>query len=378
MTDAWGRNPKSTVAIMDSSSKRKQGSRRPALLAEGLEERRLLSGRALDFKFVNHGRAADVGTTASSQSHSNVTQAIAQRAALRFAAAAKAELSRMALLATKHLAGHAPATMPTASPNMPVSPTSTSAPVTSPPSSPTAPPTTTTTAGAISTTSTPAASASPVAAAIPVPILPPSTTAVPVVATPVNPGGPMMPVTSTPAILTPPPVQGNTATFQLWTDEQAIQAKSQATPAMATAIANDIQALSSQIRTVPGQSQLQALGSELTATGVTPATAQLSTLQTDYKAMLTSMGITNTALITQTFNDIETYVSAAGVTAADLATLAADLKAAGLPPGTTMPGTLSCTLPALLTPTVTTQGQVQFLVPPTNMPTTVTVWTATS
>jgi hypothetical protein len=364
---------------MDSLSKRKQGSRRPALLAEGLEERRLLSGRALDFKFVNQGRAADVGTPAPSQSHLSVTKAaIAQRAALRFAAAAKAELSREALLATKHLAGHAPTTVATASPNMPVSPTSTSAPVTSPPTSPTAPPTTPTTAGTISTTiGTAAPSAPPVAAAIPVPLAPPTTTSVPAVAAQITSSGPMIPVASTPALVTTP-VQGNPATFQLWTDEQAIQAKSHATADMATAIANDINALSAQVRTAPGQAQIQALGSELTATGVTPATAQLSTLQTDYTAMLTSAGVTNTTLITQTFNDIETYVSAAGVTAADLATLAADLQAAGLPPGTTMPGTLSSTLPALLTPTVSTQGQVVFLVPPTNMPTTVTVWTATT
>jgi hypothetical protein len=189
----------------------------------------------------------------------------------------------------------------------------------------------------------------------------------------------MIPVTSTPALLTPPPVQGNpSATSQLWIDEQGIQAKSQATPAMATAIANDINQLSSLVRTAPGQSQLQTLESDLTAAGATPTTAQLTTIQADYLAMLTSTGVTNTTLITQTFNDIETYVSAAGVTAADLATLAADLNAAGLPPGTTMPGTLSSTLPNLLTPTVTTQGQVAFLVPPTNMPTTVTVWTATT
>jgi hypothetical protein len=351
---------------MDSSSKRKQGSRRPALLAEGLEERRLLSGRVLDFKFVYHGRAADVGTPTSSPSHPNVTQALAQRAALRFAAAAKAELSREALISARHLGSHARTTGATASPNMPVSTTGTMAPISDPSGPSTPSPTTPTPAGT--------ASATPAAVTTP-PSVPgtttPTTTATPV-ATTVNPGGPMLQVTSGTMQVS------QAATLQLWTDEQGVQAKSGATPDMATAIANDIKALSSQVRTAPGQSQLTTLESDLAAAGVTPTAAQLTTIQADYLAMLTSTGVTSTSLITQTFNDIETYVSAAGVTASDLAMLAADLKAAGLPPNTVMPGDLSTTLPDLLVPTSTAPGQVVFRVPPTNMPTNTTVWTATT
>jgi hypothetical protein len=340
---------------MDSSSKRKQGSRQAAPQAEGLEERRLLSGRVLDFKFVYHGKAAEVGTPTSAHAHPNATKAIAQRAALRFAAAS-AEASKAALLAAKHPAIHALGTAANSS-----STTSTTTSATNPPSSPTAPTTTPTPAGATTTSATIVPVSSP-----PTPTPTPPPPPAPVV-TAVAQSGTMLPAGSAAAMT------------QLWSDEQAIQAKSHATVDMVNAISKDIQTLATEVRIAPGQSQLQTLGSDLTAAAsATPTTGQLTAIQVDYTAMLNSMGVTDSVLIAKTFNDVETYVSATGITAADIATLAADLTAAGLPANTTMPGDLSCTLPGLLIPTAPAPGQVVFRIPPTNMPTNVTSWTSTS
>jgi hypothetical protein len=121
-----------------------------------------------------------------------------------------------------------------------------------------------------------------------------------------------------------------TAFGQLKTDEGAIHDKSQVTPALQAAFRNDLTALGKETTKTPGASQILALKSDLaTVEGTLPTSGQLATIQTDFTAVLTSAGVTDTAGVTKTFSDLNALLAATNIGSGDISTLTADLKAAG-------------------------------------------------
>ena len=138
---------------------------------------------------------------------------------------------------------------------------------------------------------------------------------------------------------TPAPTQAQVAAFtQLTTDAQAIHDKSTVTPVMLAAVRNDFTAIEKDATTAPDATKLSALQADLKANaGAIPTDVQKAQTQADFKAVVLSEGVTDTALIDKTIADTNVIVVASNVNADDLAKLAADRTAAGLPAGTGMP-----------------------------------------
>ncbi len=135
---------------------------------------------------------------------------------------------------------------------------------------------------------------------------------------------------------------------QYQTDVKSIYDKSQVTPALQSALTNDLQAISKAATTAPDQTKVLALQSDLqTLAGSLPTTAQLTTLQADFTAAVNSEGVTNTTQINQTFADLNALIAATNVTATDITTLTNDLKAAGLSTATPLMPPLGVNLDVL-------------------------------
>ena len=128
------------------------------------------------------------------------------------------------------------------------------------------------------------------------------------------------------------PTQAQMAAFkQLSTDMQAIHDKSTVTPVMEAAARKDFEAIHKDATTAPDATKLAALQADLKATaGTIPTDAQKAQAVADFKAVVASEGVTDTALIDKTLADVDTIVAASNVNADDLAKLAADRTAAGL------------------------------------------------
>lgn len=169
-------------------------------------------------------------------------------------------------------------------------------------------PTTTPTAitPATTTTTTTTSDASP-----PAPGSPPGNAA--------NPGGPMVPASNP---------QLTTDLQKLQTETHAILAKSQVTVAQMVALQDDLQSIAKAETSAPSQATVQAFQTDLQGiSGTLPTDAQKTQLETDYKAMLQSAGVTDSTLIDKAISDSEAIVTASGITSDDLANLAADRKA---------------------------------------------------
>jgi hypothetical protein len=122
-----------------------------------------------------------------------------------------------------------------------------------------------------------------------------------------------------------------TALKQYQADVQKIADGSQVTPALESALTTDLQTLNKAATTAPDQTKILALESDLkTFAGSVPTSDQLATLQTDFTAVVNSEGVTDQTTISQTFTDLNALIAATNITTADITTLTADLKAAGM------------------------------------------------
>jgi hypothetical protein len=127
---------------------------------------------------------------------------------------------------------------------------------------------------------------------------------------------------------TTPPTQLQTDLKKLQTDLQAINDKSQVTPALLAAVRNDAQKIQSEATTAPSQTTLSTLESDVKAlNGQLPTSAQTTQLDSDFTAVVQSEGVTDSSLISQTISDIAAVVAATNITSSDLSTIAADQKA---------------------------------------------------
>jgi hypothetical protein len=119
------------------------------------------------------------------------------------------------------------------------------------------------------------------------------------------------------------------AEFQkLQTDTQAIQAKSQVTPAETTALRDDFKAINKAATSPPSPTAVQTFQNDLKSLqGTLPTDAQRAQLESDFKAVVNSRGVTDQTLIDKTISDAEAIVASSNITSADLATIAADQKA---------------------------------------------------
>jgi hypothetical protein len=115
---------------------------------------------------------------------------------------------------------------------------------------------------------------------------------------------------------------------KLRTDLQAINDKSQVTPALIAAVRTDVQTIQKDTTSKPDQTQVTTLENDVKAlNGQLPTDTQKTQLETDFTAVIQSEGITDQTLISQTISAIEAVVKATNLTSADLATIAADRKA---------------------------------------------------
>jgi hypothetical protein len=115
---------------------------------------------------------------------------------------------------------------------------------------------------------------------------------------------------------------------KLQTDQQAIQDKSQVTPAELAAVRTDLQALQKDVTSKPDATAVTTLDDDIKAlNGQLPSATQTAQLTTDFTAVLTSEGVTDQTLITQTISDIQAVATSSNVTADDLTTIAADQAA---------------------------------------------------
>ncbi len=136
---------------------------------------------------------------------------------------------------------------------------------------------------------------------------------------------------------------------KLHADEQAIEDKSQVTPAMQAKVRDDIKAIKGAETTTPDPAAVATLQKDIQAAQSAvggPTAAQLAQIQADQGAVSKSQGV-SAALVGQLDADQKAIVTASGVTDADRATLAADRKAveadfaaqAAAPPATAIPVT---------------------------------------
>ena len=115
---------------------------------------------------------------------------------------------------------------------------------------------------------------------------------------------------------------------KLHTDLQAINDKSQVTPALLAAVRKDFQTIQSDATTKPDQTKLNTLSTDVSnLKGTLPTSAQVTQLENDFTAVLNSEGVTDQTLISKAISDIQAVVQATNVTQDDLTTLAADQQA---------------------------------------------------
>jgi hypothetical protein len=114
---------------------------------------------------------------------------------------------------------------------------------------------------------------------------------------------------------------------KLNTDMQAIQDKSQVTPALLAAVRTDVQGLQKESTSAPTRATLTTLGNDLSALGgATPDFTQ-GALKADLEAALKSAGVSDAALESTLETDLNAVAAAMDVTSSDVATIQADLKA---------------------------------------------------
>lgn len=125
-----------------------------------------------------------------------------------------------------------------------------------------------------------------------------------------------------------PPVdntQLKTDLTKLQTDIHDILAKSQVTVAQTVALQDDFKAIDKAATTAASQDALKAFQDDVKAIGDSlPTDDQKAKLVSDFTALVNSRGVTDQTLIDKTVADAEAIVAASGVTADDLAKLAAD------------------------------------------------------
>jgi hypothetical protein len=123
----------------------------------------------------------------------------------------------------------------------------------------------------------------------------------------------------------------STAFQKLQTDTQAIMDKSQVTPALQATLRDDLQAISKAATTAPDEAKLLALQSDiLSDAGTLSTSAKIATLGDDFAAVVASEGVTDATLAPKAISDLNAVIAATGINSGDIATLTADLKAAGL------------------------------------------------
>ena len=136
---------------------------------------------------------------------------------------------------------------------------------------------------------------------------------------------------TTPAKPQQPPVdntQLKTDLTKLQTDVHDILAKSQVTVAQTVALQDDFKAIDKAATTAASQDALKAFQDDVKAIGDSlPTDDQKAKLVSDFTALVKSRGVTDQTLIDKTVADAEAIVAASGVTADDLAKLAADRQA---------------------------------------------------
>jgi hypothetical protein len=126
---------------------------------------------------------------------------------------------------------------------------------------------------------------------------------------------------------------------KLQTDLQAVQDKSQVTPALLAAARNDFQKIQAATTSKPDQTKLATLTADIKSlAGKLPTADQTTQLTADFTAVLESEGVTDQALITQAITDIQAVATASNITADDLSTLAADRAAIEADQASNAPG----------------------------------------
>lgn len=114
---------------------------------------------------------------------------------------------------------------------------------------------------------------------------------------------------------------------KLGTDLQAIQDKSQVTPALLAAVRGDVQVIQKASTSAPTQASLTTLKNDLTAlNGATPDFTQ-GALKADLEAALTSAGVSDATLQSKLEGDLNAVAAAMNVTPSDVAAIQADLNA---------------------------------------------------
>jgi hypothetical protein len=143
------------------------------------------------------------------------------------------------------------------------------------------------------------------------------------------------------------PSQLQTDLQKLRTDLQAINDKSQVTPALIAAVRTDVQTIQKDATSKPDQTKVTTLENDVKAlNGQLPTDTQKTQLETDFTAVIQSEGVTDQTLISQTISAIEAVVKATNITSADLATIAADRKAIQTNLGSSGTGTTTSDDPA--------------------------------
>ncbi|MFO0951459.1 MAG: hypothetical protein U0835_09975 [Isosphaeraceae bacterium] len=131
---------------------------------------------------------------------------------------------------------------------------------------------------------------------------------------------------------------------QLQTDLHDIQAKSDVTQRQRVALADDFKAIAKATTGTPSTDAVTALNNDIKAlNGLLPTADQQTQIETDYKALLKSQGVTDDTLIDKTIADLKAVVTSSNVTNDDLTKIIADRKAiaAALTPTTDTTGNTS-------------------------------------
>ena len=114
---------------------------------------------------------------------------------------------------------------------------------------------------------------------------------------------------------------------QLQSDMQTIYDKSQVTPALLSAVRNDIQGLQKESTSAPSQSSLSTLETDLEALNGATTDFTQGTLNTDLTAVLTSAGVNDATLEATLASDLNAVATAMNVTSTDVSTIESDVKA---------------------------------------------------
>jgi hypothetical protein len=151
-----------------------------------------------------------------------------------------------------------------------------------------------------------------------------SSTATP---TPSGPGGMMAIMPASGGAVSPEMTSDPVALAKFQKDSQAILDKSQVTPAMLATLRNDIDTISAAAKSAPNLDKVKAFEANLVSLAETfPTSAQLSSLQNDFEAVVSSEGVTDPMLVPKVFTDLNTVIVASQITAEDINMLKSDIK----------------------------------------------------